>query len=43
MIIEQIMQLSMHLESFRLGGRKGRGDNGQAHRIRVELLSELAV
>ena len=37
------MQLGMHSDSFRFGGRQGRGDNGQAYRIRVEVLSELAV
>ena len=37
------MQLSMHSDSFRLGGRQGRGDNGQAYRIQVEVLSDLAV
>ena len=37
------MQLSMHLDAFRFGGRQGRGDNGQAYRIQVEVLSELAV
>ena len=39
------MQLSMHSDSSRSGGgREGEiTDNGQAYRIRVEVLSELAV
>ena len=37
------MQLSMHSDSFRFGRRQGRGDNGQAYRIRGEVLSELTV